>query len=271
MALRYAGGCMTIVNPLPRKLMPGVWWLGQCQAVVYGGQPLHFGNSVFLVAGAKHSALIDTGQTYNVPSLMDQIERVLTEDELPPVRYVFITHSEIAHSGGTGHALERFGDAVAYGEVSDLHLIFPQFADRFVLADPGETFDLGGRSIRVVEAVIRDMTYSRWFFDTGERVLFSGDGFAFTHNHSADHCGHLAEEIEGISIAEQVAVFSRSALPYMRSISMEPLIERIDALMNELDVALIAPTHGLPIGNPHATLPALRDGFRLASATSRAS
>ena len=39
---------------------------------------------------------------------------------------------------------------------------------------------------------------------------------------------------------------------------------RLDELvLRELDVALIAPTHGLPISDPRATLPRIREGLRL--------
>ena len=45
---------------------------------------------------------------------------------------------------------------------------------------------------------------------------------------------------------------------------MEPYIRRLDELvLRELDVALIAPTHGLPISDPRGTLPRIREGLRL--------
>jgi hypothetical protein len=54
----------------------------------------------------------------------------------------------------------------------------------------------------------------------------------------------------------------------MQYIDIEPYVKRLDELIfDELDVAVIAPTHGLPIGDPKATLPAVREGYRLASAT----
>jgi hypothetical protein len=39
-----------------------------------------------------------------------------------------------------------------------------------------------------------------------------------------------------------------------------------EMVLDELQVDLIAPTHGLVIGNPRATLPAIVDGMRTASA-----
>jgi flavorubredoxin len=257
-----------IVNPLPVELAPGVHWLGQCQEIPYKGDLLHAGNSAFLVAGDKHSALIDAGHTFNTPLIMEHIAEVMAERALPEIKYVFVTHSETAHSGGTGHALARFPGSIAVGEVSDLHLIFPQFEGRFQWADPGESFDLGGTEILVVESVIRDMTYTRWFFDTRSRVLFTGDGFAFSHDHNAAHCGHTTEQVDGLDIPNQMKIFAVSAFNYMQYINIEPYIERLDQLIfDELNVSLIAPTHGLPIADPRGTLPQVREGYRLASAT----
>jgi flavorubredoxin len=257
-----------IVNPLPVELAERVFWLGQCQEIPYKGTLLHTGNSAFLVAGDKHSALIDAGHTFNTGLIMEHVAKMTKERGLPDIKYVCITHTETAHSGGTGHALAQFPDAIAVGEVSDLQLIFPQYADRIRWADPGETFDLGGTEIRVVESVIRDMTYTRWFFDTRSRVLFSGDGFAFSHDHDAAHCGHTTEEVADLDIPSQMKIFAVSAFNYMQYIDIEPYLTRLDELIfDELNVSLIAPTHGLPIGDPKATLPQVREGFRQASAT----
>jgi flavorubredoxin len=257
-----------IINPLPIQLAERVFWLGQCQEMPYNGTLLHAGNSVFVVAGDECTAIIDAGHTFSTSVLMDQLEELLEERDLPEVRYICITHTETAHSGGTGHALARFPNAIAVGEVSDLQLIFPDFRDRLRWADPGESFDLGGTEIRVVEAVIRDMTYTRWFFDTRSHVLFSADGFAFSHDHDAAHCGHFADDVKDLDIPDQMSLFAVSAFNYMQYIDIEPYLERLDALIfDELKVELIAPTHGLPIRDLDTTLAQVREGFRRASKT----
>jgi flavorubredoxin len=197
---------------------------------------------------------------------MDQISTLLEQRKLPPIKYVFVTHSELPHAGGVGHILTRFPDAILCGEVSDLHLIFPQFADRFLWSDPGDRFDLGGRELVVIESVIRDMPYTRWAFDTKSHTLFAGDGFAFSHHHDAKHCGHLTEDVPGLDIPHHMKSFAIAAFNYMEYIDIEPTLARLDALVfDELKAKLIAPTHGLPIGDPEATLPAIREGFRRAS------
>jgi flavorubredoxin len=257
---------LKIVNPLPVELAEGVFWLGECIEIPYRGELLHSGNAVFLIAGEEHCALVEAANSFHVPVVMEQITNLLEERDLPPIRYVFITHSELPHAGGVGHLLTRFPDATLIGEVSDLHLIFPQFEDRMRTCEPGESFDLGGTELRVVEAVIRDMPYTRWYFDTRGRVLFAGDGFAFSHEHDAAHCGHLTEQVEGLDIPAMFELFAVSAFNYLEYIDIEPYLERLDTLIfDELQAAVIAPTHGLPIGDPRGTLPQIREGFRRSS------
>jgi hypothetical protein len=52
----------------------------------------------------------------------------------------------------------------------------------------------------------------------------------------------------------------------MEYVDIEPYLKRLDELVfNELQAELILPTHGLPIGDPHATLPYIREGLRRVS------
>ena len=254
-------------NPLPRELAPGIHWLGQCTGVQYQDRLLHGCQSVYLVCGEECSALVECGLPSDVPVIESQLEALLASG-LPPLRYLFITHAELPHSGGVGHFLARYPDTIAAGDVSDLHLIFPEYADRFVRLDPGDELDLGGTCLRVVEAVFRDMPHTRWAFDTSRRALFTSDGFAFSHVHDADHCGRLGEEVtQTLDVPDGVALFALAAFHWTQHVDIEPYIARLDALLvDELDVALVAPTHGLPFSDLAVVMPEIRKGLRMGSA-----
>ncbi|WP_170320669.1 MBL fold metallo-hydrolase [Patulibacter medicamentivorans] len=254
-------------NPLPRELAPGVYWLGQCSMLEFGGRVLHQYASTFLVTGSRTSVLVEGGLTRDVPCILEQLEGLFAQG-VPEPEYLFLTHTEIPHAGGIGRFLQRFPDAVACGEVRDLHLTFPQYAERFVAMDPGDVIDLGDSQFHVVEAVFRDLAYTRWGFDSRRRILFAGDRFSYSHYHDVGHCGAVAEEVDGLEVADEVALFAMAAFFWTKFVDVEPYIARLNELIvDELGVEIIAPTHGLPITDPAATMPAIERGLRAGSAS----
>ena len=111
----------------------------------------------------------------------------------------------------------------------------------------GDEIDLGGRSLMAVEPVIRDLRTTWWGFDTKERVLFPGDGFAYSHYHEDGHCGLVAEEAVSLDLPDVSSTFADLALFWTKFADMNVYCDRLDHLIERLDVKVIAPTHGLPI------------------------
>lgn len=258
------------VNPLPREIVPGIFWLGQCLKVSHHGHPLHGYNSVYLLTGEHTSMLVEGGHAPDLPVIEGQLDGLLETRDIPPLRYLFTTHTEAPHSSGLGRLLDRYPDTIVCGDTLDLHLVFPQHVDRLHPMNPGDSLDLGGTEFVAVEAVIRDMPYTRWGFDTRRRVLFPGDGFAYSHYHEGGHCGSLAEEAPSLDLPDMTALFAELALYWTQFADLEPYIERLDKLIfEELDVAFIAPTHGLPIGDLETTVPKIYDGLRLGGGRDR--
>ncbi|MDP2711276.1 MAG: MBL fold metallo-hydrolase [Solirubrobacteraceae bacterium] len=260
---------MTGSLALPREIAPGVHWLGACLQVAYRGTTLHGYNSVYLVAGEECSMLVEAGHPQDAQTIEAQIETLLAAG-VPPLRYLFTTHTEAPHAGAVGRLLARYPDLQACGDVEDLHLVFPAYADRLVALEPGETIDLGMRRLETVEAVFRDMIRTRWLFDRATGVLFAGDGFAYSHYHEQGQCGRMAEEVPELDVPEMTALFAELAFYWTRFVDIEPYIARLDELIfDELAVRLLAPTHGLPITDPATTLARVRQGLRWGSAGSR--
>ena len=143
--------------------------------------------------------------------------------------------------------LSRFPDAILCGDVSDYHLAFPQYEHRMRMMKEGDEIDLGGRGFRAVEPVVRDMRTTWWGFETRERVLFPGDGFAYSHYHEDGHCGLVAEEAASLDLQDTTAVFADLALWWTKWADMRNYCARLDLLMETLDVKTVCPTHGLVI------------------------
>lgn len=250
---------MSISKAMPRELAEGVFWLGDCLEQNAKGKIYHSYNAAFLLCGTEASMLIETGHPKDFPLIEKQLTQLLANR--PPLKYLFVTHQETPHSGGLGRVLSRYPEAILCGDMCDYHLAFPQFADRMISMTLGDEIDLGGRSFVAIEPVIRDLRTSWWGFDTKERVLFPGDGFAYSHYHEDGHCGMFAEEATSLDLADVSAVFADRALFWTKFTDMQLYVDRLLWLFDDLNVKVIAPTHGLPILDPAKTVPKVVEGL----------
>jgi len=250
---------------LPREVSPGVFWLGQCLEQRERGKIYHSYNAAFLVIGETASMLVETGHPKDFPAIEHQMKAVLARGA-PPLKYLFLTHQETPHSGGLGRVLDRYPDLTIHGEMSDYHLAFPEHADRMHWMKLGDTLDLGETKFIAVESVIRDLRTTLWGFLTKSRVLFPGDGFAYSHYHEDGHCGLVAEEATTLDLQDTSAVFAERALFWTKFVDMSIYTEQLDRLIEELDVKTICPAHGLPVTDVAVTVPKVKEGLLFGSA-----
>ena len=255
---------MKPADRMPREIAPGVFWIGDCLLQRHKGKVYHGYNAAFLVAGDDASILVETGHPKDFPVIERHLAELFARG-IPPLKYLFVTHQETPHCGGLGRVLKTFPDAILCGDVSDYHLAFSQYEHRMRWLKEGDEVDLGGRALRMVEPVIRDLRTTWWGFDTGERVLFPGDGFAYSHYHEDGHCGLVAEEAVSLDLPDVSSTFADLALFWTKFADMNAYCDRLDRLIERLGVRTIAPTHGLPITDVKATVPKIQQGLKQAA------
>ncbi len=249
---------------MPREIAPGVFWIGDCLAQRHKGKIYHGYNAAFLIAGETASCLVETGHPKDFPVIERHMNELFARG-VAPLKYLFVTHQETPHCGGLGRVLKTHPEAMLYGDVSDYHLAFPQYEHRMRSMKEGDEIDLGGRTLMAVEPVIRDLRTTWWGFDTRERVLFPGDGFAYSHYHEDGHCGLVAEEATSLDLPDVSAVFADLALFWTKFADMDAYCDRLDHLIERLGVKTIAPTHGLPITDVRLTVPKVKEGLKAAA------
>lgn len=250
---------------LPREMFPGVYWLGECLEIPYFDKTFHNYNSAFLVAGSRHSLIVEAGHPRDFTTVHQQLESLLKRSDVPPLRYIFVTHQETPHSANMARLMDLYPDTITVGDMADYHLVFPMFEDRFQNLKLGDTIDLGDREFVAVEPVIRDLPTTLWGFDTKSRVLFPGDGFAFSHYHEEGHCGHFGEELSTLDIPTGAAIFAEYALFWTKFVDMSVYVDRLEEQIRELGVRGIGPTHGLAITNVDACFDEVRRGLKYGS------
>lgn len=262
------GAVMQPLPELPREILPGLTWLGSCLQVLpriqqaylkdAGNRILHAHQSFFLIKGSRATAIVDTGQPQHWPQLELQLEQALAGRTLD---YVVPTHPEFVHFGLLPFWLRKFPQARALGDMRNFDLYFPDLVDRFDTVEPGDSIDLGDRSLRIVEAIIHDIPNSIWAYDTHTGTLFASDAFAYSHAHNAGECALTSRELA--PNLDDVAMTISSALHWARYVDdVDALFERVRAFGRDHPIRAIAPAHGSFVLDPEVMMELLPLGFR---------
>ena len=249
---------------LPRELAPGVVWLGECIVYSKGSSALHSCSASYLVSGDEASLLVDTGFPGHFEILARQLDEVLAGGAAP-LRYLFCTHWEPPHVCGAGLLFERYPELISCGDPTDLDLMFPQIsAEQQIDLPVGGRLDLGGREFVVLQGAFVDGSSTLWGYDTGTKTLFSADGLSYGHYHEVGQCSQTAEEAgPTLDIPGMTAMFSDAAFYWTRFTDVEPYVAGLEALIEDLDVQLICPAHGLPVTDLPASMPLVYEGMRM--------
>ncbi|HEX2140590.1 MAG TPA: MBL fold metallo-hydrolase [Woeseiaceae bacterium] len=157
-----------------------------------------------LLVDGDRAAFVDTGTNHSVGFLMEALE----SRELDPaqVQYVFLTHVHLDHAGGAGELMSRLpaaravlhprgaphmidpaklikGSQAVYGEELYTQIygdIKPISAERIIVVEDGQRFDLGQRELQIVftEGHAR---HHYCLSDPASRGVFTGDSFGISY------------------------------------------------------------------------------------------
>lgn len=239
-----------------RRIADGVWWLGGCLFASAASGPVHYHVSAYLVVGAERTILIDSGDPAHEQAVLENLREILGDR---PLDYVFPTHPEIPHAGNIPALVGQYPDLRIVGDIRDYQLHWPDFTDRLVAMGPGESIELGDRSIEILPAHIRDLHNTLWAYDTGSRMLFVSDGFAFIHEfpsddleddepiHREDQCRFTSRELDGAVTVEAAAYGAGRSLYWTRFVDVAAAFDVIEQVLTDKDVQLIGPAHGAVI------------------------
>lgn len=244
-----------------REVGPGLHWIATCNLITREGMVHHSHTSPYLILGEEKTALVDTGPPHHRAGVLKAIEDLL---DGRPLDYVVPTHTELPHAGNLGALLAAWPDAAICGEVSDYHLYFPHLADSLVPMTSGERLELGGTTLTMVDAVVRDLPNSTWAYDERSKTLFVSDALGFSHYHEADECTLLSTELTRVPTVEQIGYLSDAALYFTRFVELGVYFEEFDELIAAYPIERMAPAHGAFISNPDELVPAIKEGMGMA-------
>ncbi len=209
--------------------------------------PLPDGTSynAYLVRGSEKVALLDTVDPPKKELLLKQLEDVEHLD------YVVAHHAEQDHAGAIPDVLARYPQAqvVATPKGKELlmaHLLIDE--GRFITVDDGESLSLGDKTLTFMH-----MPWVHWpetmiSYLPEERIAFTCDFFG---SHVATSELYVREEWRVYEAAKRY--YAEIMMPFRR------LIQRHLRRMRDLDLDLIAPSHGPVYQDPDFILDAYED------------
>jgi flavorubredoxin len=126
---------------------------------------------------AQQPLLVDTGMRVSSPALLDALWAVIDPNDL---RWVYLTHPDRDHTGSLQAVLDAAPNArviTTFLGMGILGLDFDLAPDRMYLLNPGQSLDLGDRSITPFRPPAYDSPATTGFVDTSTGTCFSSDCF----------------------------------------------------------------------------------------------
>ncbi|HOJ93102.1 MAG TPA: FprA family A-type flavoprotein [Dictyoglomaceae bacterium] len=234
----------------PRKIKDGIFYVGAqdwnrklFDALI----PLPDGTSynAYLIYGTDKTALIDT-----VDPTMEHVLASYLE-EVENIDYVISHHTEQDHSGSIPFVLEKYKSAKVVTnpkgkELLMLHLHIPE--DRFITVADGETISLGDKTLKFIYTPWVHWPETMVSYLVEDKILFTCD-FLGSHLATSD----LYVRDEGLVYEAAKRYYAEIMMPF-RTI-VEKNLEKI----KDLEIDLIAPSHGPIYQNPSFIINAYKD------------
>ena len=129
------------------------------------------------VIHAEQPVLVDTGAVVESDDFMTALRSVIDPADL---RWVWLTHTDFDHIGSVHRLLEENQElkvVTSFVGVGIMGLAMPLPMDRVYLINPGQTLDVGDRSLTAVKPPAFDNPVTTGFRDEKSGIFFSSDCF----------------------------------------------------------------------------------------------
>ncbi len=211
--------------------------------------PLPNGTSYnsYLIQGSEKTALLDTVDPSKEYELLSNLKKLGVEQ----IDYVISHHAEQDHSGSIPKILELYPNAkvVTNPKCKDMlidHISIQE--DKFITVENGETLSLGDKTLEFIYAPWVHWPETMISYLREDKILFTCD---FLGSHFATSGTFVRNESRTYDMAKRY--YAEIMMPYRNTIQKH--LEKID----EMDVEIIAPSHGPVYNNPKFILDAYKE------------
>jgi len=233
------------------KLSDGIYWVGVKdwnRRLFDGLIPLPRGTSYnsYLVTGNEKKALIDTVNPGFEKELEEKIRQITDPSELD---YVIMNHAEPDHAGAIPYMMSMNSNAKLVTSSKGAKMAQTYFRvppERIKSAVDGESIELGGKTLRLIEAPMLHWPETMFTYVPENKTLLPCD---FLGSHVAQ--GTYDDEVDEMLVLAQ-RYFGEIMMPF--SYNARKALEKI----RDLEIEMIGPSHGPVHRNPKLILDAYR-------------
>jgi flavorubredoxin len=174
MASSFSPICPTVAVP-PTQIAEETWVVHQVQPAL--GQPLDIYLNSMVIRGSE-PVIVDTGTPANRAQWLEDVFSLVDPDD---VRWIFLSHDDVDHTGNLDQALSACPHAkvVCNWAMVERHtncFDFPLDRCRWVM--DGESFDVGDRTLHAIRPPVFDSPTTRGLYDPKTQVYWAVDSFA---------------------------------------------------------------------------------------------
>ena len=166
--------CPTVAIP-PTQIADETWIVHQVQPAL--GQPLDIYLNSMVIRGSE-PVIVDTGTPANRAQWLEDVFSLVEPED---VRWIFLSHDDVDHTGNLDEALSACPNAtvVCSWAMVERHtncFAFPLERCRWVT--DGESFDAGDRTLQAIRPPVFDSPTTRGLYDPQTQVYWAVDTFA---------------------------------------------------------------------------------------------
>src|SRR5580698_10339406 len=199
-----------------------------------------FGNLAInaFVIHADEPVLVDTGSVVQSDDFMAALRTVIDPVDL---RWIWLTHTDFDHIGSLHRLLdenERLRVITSFLGVGIMSLAAPLPMDRVHLVNPGQTVEVGDRTLRAVRPPAFDNPITAGLRDERSGILFSSDCFGAL----LDEVPECVEDLSDASLREGQIFWATVDSSWLHTVDRSVFSSELDRIRG-LEPTMILSSH----------------------------
>lgn len=178
------------------------------------------------VLKAREPVLIDTGQVLLSDEFIAKLSSIIDPGDL---RWLFLTHLDQDHIGSLFRVLEmapKLRLITTFLGLGKISLFNPLPLDRVYLLNPGQSLNVGDRTLAAVKPPSYDAPETTGFYDTESSAFFCVDCFGALMSEPADD----AAAIPSTRLREGLVTWTKVDSPWLHAVDRNRFTSALDGV-----------------------------------------